>query len=179
VALGGIYYSENAGRFYQPGRQGAVSNDTGIRSLIHDDETGQFIDSRGRTIDPSILTRQTFRSRDLLAYDAEGRPFVSATIRSQPISELQAKSGPVSANQDIMTRTVVTLPDGSTYISYTPGKTGQNIDPEIAAANAAKKVRAELGQEGNASGKIWNIPTNEIRARTRATEFIRRTTTAR
>jgi len=64
-------------------------------------------------------------------------------------------------------------------VSYLPGKTGQNVDPALAAQNAAKKIRAELGQEGNSSGRVWNIPTNEIQARTRSSSFIRRTTVIR
>src|SRR5574342_223503 len=111
MAVGDVFFSAKAGRFYQEGRRGAVSGDIGIRNLIHDAETGQFIDSRGRTIAPGVIERQTFRARDLIAYDAAGRPFVSSRIRSTVISELDAKLSPLQSNQSVMVRTVVTTPD--------------------------------------------------------------------
>jgi hypothetical protein len=179
MAEGDIFWSSRAGRFYQEGRRGAVSNDFGTRSLIHDGETGQYIDSRGRTVPNTIIDRQTFRSRDLTAYDPQGRPFISSTIKSRVISEAEAQRGTIGSNQDIMVRTVVTTPDGATHIFYYPGKVGQNVDPETIKSQAAKAARAALIDGKTSNGRSYSISTNDIRNSTKSSQFIKRTTTIR
>lgn len=176
---GDVFWSARANRFYQEGRQGAVSNDTGIRNLIRDEGTSQYIDSRGRTVPDSVINRQSFRARDLIAYDGEGRPFVSATVRSRVISELEAKARPMGGNQDVMLRTVVTTPDGTTHVFYYPGKLGQNVDPEKLREQAAKEARARLMDGRNSTGQKYSITTNEIRNKTTGSSFILRTTSFR
>lgn len=179
MAIGDVFFSQKANRYYQEGRRGSVSNDQGVKSLLYDEGTGQFIDTRGRTVPLETITRQTFRSRDLVAYDTEGRPFISSTVRSKVISELEAAKGPLAGNQDVMIRTVVTTPDGATHVFYYPGKLGQNVDPDVIKEQAAKDARSKLIDGRNSTGRNYDISTNEIRNRTSSSQYIQRTTTIR
>ena len=179
MAEGDIFWSSRAGRFYQEGRRGAVSNDIGTRSLNYASDTQKFIDSRGRTVSDTILDRQTFRNKDLIAYDTSGRPFISSTIKSRVISEMDAQTKPLGSNQDIMLRTVVTTPDGATHIFYYPGKLGKNVDPDILKEQAAKDARFRLVDGKTHNGKKYNLATNEITNSTKSSQYILRTTTIR
>lgn len=179
MAEGDIWYSNRAGRFYQEGRRGAVSNDIGVRSLIRTADTEQFIDSRGRTIPETVINRQSFRQRDLIAYDAQGRPFVTSTIKSKVITEIEAAKSSMDANQSVMLRTVVTTPDGTTHIFYYPGKSGQNVDPEQLKAQAAKDARSKLIDGKTSNGKSYSISTNDIKNSTISSQFIKRTVNVR
>jgi hypothetical protein len=177
MSNGGIYYSPGSGRFHAGSSGQFVSNDQGVKSLIYDEEKQVYIDQRGRTVSSNIIERQSFRAVDRVGYDPEGRPFVTSTVRSRVISEQEAALGRIESNQQVVVRTVVTLPDGRVVVDYSPGVIGENIDPEIARTQAAGRVKAKLQAEAEAEGKSFKFTTNDIRNRTASTQFIKQTAT--
>lgn len=174
-----IFYSPASGRFHTGESGQIVSNDTGIRSLIFDEEQQVYIDQRGRTISADLIDRQSFRSRDLTAYDDEGRPFISATVRSRLVSESDLQNIRPNANEAYGIRTVTTLPDGSVQITYTFGKQGEVVDLDKLQQQATGLVRKELESGQTSSGKSFELNSSEIKSRTVSTQFIKRTTVLR
>lgn len=175
MARGDIYYSPRAKRFYQEGRRGAVSRDFGVRSLRYDPESDIFVDSRGRTIDKSLLGTETRSTQRFTAQDESGRVFVSAETRSRAISEQQAKAIRLNSNQDITVRTVVTTPDGRTHVFTRSYGFGKNIDPAEAKELAAKQARAALLNTKGADGKNYQLSTPTVKNRTVRQDFYVRT----
>lgn len=173
---GEIYFSARAGRFYQAGRQGALSRDTGVRSLTWDEERAMFRDQRGNLIREQYIAPAGRSVNHILGMDSNGRPFVSTNQNLTTINEEAVASFRPATNQDVVARLVVHTPDGQAHVFTVSGGLGNRVDPAELAQKAVNVARGRLLDPKYTDGNPYEISTGQIKGATVDVTFQTRTT---
>ena len=154
---GKIFWSALAGRFYQEGRSGCVSREEALRVARYNAEAGRFIDQKGRFIPMAVAALPAVQERQLIAHDAENRPFLSTLIRTETVSDTAAGALRLAGNQEMLIRDIITLPDGKVITVYTSTTIGSRMSKktldEMADRRVAGKVQELTGRKSGAFQK--------------------------
>lgn len=165
MAIGDIWYSFKAGRFYQDGKSGYVGRDQAVRSLrynIDAEGKGTFIDSRGHTIDRALLSTESRTAWRFTTTDLRGRVYLTGEARSREIAENQVNTTRLDANQQITIRGVVTTADGKTHIFEQSSALGQKANVEYLKAALTRQARAALLNTQDTMGNNYEIDTPTV-----------------
>lgn len=179
MAVGDIYYSPRANRFYQEGRRGAVGRDYAVRSLRYVERDDIFIDSRGRTITREILGTATRRVNRFVGMDLEGRPFITGKSTSVQIAPGQSATTQVNSDQVLQVRTVVTTPDGKTHVFIRSHEFGKNISEADFRQKGVNHARGILLKSKDRAGNYYQIDTPSVKNRTVKQDFYKVTVKSR
>jgi hypothetical protein len=154
---GKIFWSALSQRFYQEGRRGAVSREEALRAATWNEAAGRFTDQRKQFIPMAVAAPPAVQERQLIAHDAENRPFLSTLIRTETVSETAAGSLRLAGNQEMIVRDIVTLPDGTVITVYTSTTIGSKMSKktldEMADRRVAGKIQEITGRESGEFAK--------------------------
>ena len=152
---GKIFWSASAQRFYQEGRRGSVSREEAFRAARYNEVSGRFIDQKGQFIPMAVAAPPVVQERQLIAHDAENRPFLSTIIRTETISEALAGTYKLSSTQEMIVRDIVTLPDGKVITVYTSTTIGSKMSKKTLDEMADRRVAGKIQElTGRKSGEF-------------------------
>jgi hypothetical protein len=152
---GKIFWSASAQRFYQEGRRGSVSREEAFRAATWNEAAGRFLDQRKQFIPMAVAAPPAVQERQLIAHDAENRPFLSTLIRTETVSETAAGSLRLAGNQEMIVRDIVTLPDGQVITVYTSTTIGSRMSKATLDDMADRRVAGKVQElTGRPSGKF-------------------------
>lgn len=143
---GKIFWSALADRFYQEGRRGSVSREEALRVATWNKAAGRFLDQRNQFIPMAVAAPPAVQERQLIAHDAENRPFLSTLIRTETVSDTAAGSLRLAGNQELLVRDIVTLPDGTVITVYTSTTLGSKMSKKALDDMADNRVAGKIQQ---------------------------------